>query len=397
MIGGACLLAAMAPAASAQERYTLRPGDTLEIWVAQDEQFSRSVTVGPDGRLSLPLVGHLNAEGQTVEDLEAQVREGLRKYYAEDLDLAIMLEADPAHLPSIFVTGEVTNPGAYPYRPGMTVLHAVTLAGGLYRSPLAASDVDRSIVLEGAIAAAQRRGVELTFTIARLTAELEGGNALAVAEDTGFKVGEAELAEIRQRAQALLDMRIAEGTASTAMAESLKATTGRVVDAVRSQREAVVRRQELSRMRIESAETLVERGHMQRALLLEQQSNLAAIDGVASQLEGELATAQAAVVTEAERADALNRERRIEIATELNEARQALDVLKSELADNQRALAVYMVEGSRQSADEAPTYRILRTTESEVVELEGRREMVVVPGDLVEVVRTGNASLATRQ
>jgi protein involved in polysaccharide export with SLBB domain len=393
----ALILAAcgLAPAVQAQEAYTLRPGDVLEFWVAQDEQLNRSVTVGPDGRLSLPMVGHLNVEGRTVDEVEHDVTERLRRYYADSLDIAIMLQPHPSHLPAVFVAGEVAEPGVFPYRPGMTVLHAMTLAGGPFRSPLSVSDVDRSILLRSEIEAAQKEGAELSFAIARIEAELAGSNEILPPADLPFDLSEAQLVDILAREQRLLDMRLAALGTAAGVAGQLREANTQSVESIRQQRQTIDRRRQLLEERMAATATLVERGHMQRSLLLEHQGELAALDGLAGELEAQIAAAQALAIQDASSEDARANERQIELVTELNDARRRLEALNARLADNRRALAVYERDdsGSR-PANAALAYRIMRTTDGTSIEMDASPMTMLMPGDLVEVMKVSGVGQA---
>jgi polysaccharide biosynthesis/export protein ExoF len=391
----ALLLSLAVTPAKAQEAYTLRPGDILEFWVAQDEQLNRSVTIGPDGRLSLPLVGHLAVEGKTVDEVEADVVERLRRYYTDNLDIAVMLQPHPSHLPAVFVAGEVTEPGVFPFRPGMTVLHAITLAGGPYRTPLAASDVDRSILLKSEIDAAQKSGAELSFQIARLEAELAGTDQIVAPRNLVFELSEAQLAEIGEREQRLLDLRIAARTSLSSVSNDVRQMNERSIEAVRQQRGIIDRRRVLLEERVASSTTLVERGHMQRSQLLEQQGGLAELDGEAGELEAQIATAEASAIEEASREDVLSGERRVEIMTELNETRRDLEALKARLEDNRRALTVYERDSAGNSQEAALGYRIMRAIDGTSTEIDASALTALLPGDLVEVIKTTNAVSAS--
>ncbi len=386
------LLCVAAAQVNAQEAYTLRPGDVLEFWVAQDEQLNRSVTIGPDGRLSLPLVGHLTVEGKTVDEVEADVIDRLRPYYTDSLDIAVMLQPHPSHLPSVFVAGEVEEPGVFPYRPGMTVLHAITLAGGPYRTPLVARDVDRSILLKSEIDAAQKTGAEISFAIARLEAELAGSDRVVAPSNLAFELSEAQLAEIGEREQRLLDLRIAARTSASNVLSEVREMTTRGIEAVRQQRGIIDRRRELQAERVASATTLVERGHMQRSQLLEQQGGLAAIDGEAGELEAQIAAAEASAIEEANRDGVLSGERQVELMTELNDARRQLEALNARLGDNRRALAVYERDSAGNSQEAPFAYRIMRTIEGTSTQIDASTLTALLPGDLVEVMKISSAT-----
>ncbi|MFT4180402.1 MAG: polysaccharide biosynthesis/export family protein [Rhizobium sp.] len=110
-----------------QEAYKLGPGDILQISVFGVADFTRRVTVNIDGNISVPFLGELHGEGLTIGDLRVALTNGLRKDgRIQSADVSVeMVELRP-----FYISGDVSRPGAVPYRPGLTVRHAIALAGG---------------------------------------------------------------------------------------------------------------------------------------------------------------------------------------------------------------------------------------------------------------------------
>ena len=134
------MLVGLFGAASAQTpAYRLQPGDTLAVTVWQDSKLDRQVVVGPDGTISFPLAGHLQASGQTLQSVEAELRKRLQANYNTQLDITVSLAATtPGQSTStIFITGEVNKPGPYPFVPPTDILQALASSGGF--SPFAAT------------------------------------------------------------------------------------------------------------------------------------------------------------------------------------------------------------------------------------------------------------------
>jgi polysaccharide export outer membrane protein len=141
-IGLAILAVLLAGAAQAQSVYTIRPGDTLEISVLEDANLNRQVLVRPDGRISIPLVGDVVAAGQTPEALKAAITSGLASSFSIAPNVTVALASvavptvtgpiAPATI-SVYILGEVGNPGAFEMKPGTTMLQALSIAGGLGR------------------------------------------------------------------------------------------------------------------------------------------------------------------------------------------------------------------------------------------------------------------------
>ena len=122
-----CAHPTVIPKTSENEPYRIGREDVLEIAVWRDPDLSRTVPVRPDGLISLPMVGELQAAGKSPAELENNVRTRLEPYVKEPKVTVIVREANSSR---VFVTGEVQKPGAYPMRGRVSVVQAVALAGG---------------------------------------------------------------------------------------------------------------------------------------------------------------------------------------------------------------------------------------------------------------------------
>ena len=107
--------------------YRIGPQDVLRIDVWKETEISRSVPVRPDGKISLPLLNDVQASGLTAMELSNNITEGLKKFINNPQVTVSVTEINSRR---VYVSGEVTRPGAYPLLPNMTVLQALTSAGG---------------------------------------------------------------------------------------------------------------------------------------------------------------------------------------------------------------------------------------------------------------------------
>jgi polysaccharide biosynthesis/export protein len=114
--------------ASADDDYVIGSEDTIEVLVWKNADLSRVVNVRPDGKISLPLIGDVQAAGLTVTQLNTEITEKLKKYYKEPPQVSVILQQVNSY--SIYILGEVRNPGKYLVKSGTTFLQAITLAGG---------------------------------------------------------------------------------------------------------------------------------------------------------------------------------------------------------------------------------------------------------------------------
>jgi polysaccharide export outer membrane protein len=113
--------------ATTDASYKIGPQDVLRIDVWKETELSRSVPVRPDGKISLPLLNDVQAAGLTAMELRNVITEGLQKFINSPQVTVTVTETNSRR---VYVTGEVSRPGAYPLLPNMTALQALTGAGG---------------------------------------------------------------------------------------------------------------------------------------------------------------------------------------------------------------------------------------------------------------------------
>src|SRR5262249_10338414 len=109
------------------DEYRLGPGDKLRIEVYKDPQLSQSVQIRPDGKITLPLVGDIDATGRTPIELRDQVAQALKEFMNNPTVTVIVVEAVASQ---VFVMGEVSHPGSMQLHGPTTILQAIAMAGG---------------------------------------------------------------------------------------------------------------------------------------------------------------------------------------------------------------------------------------------------------------------------
>lgn len=109
------------------EDYIIGPEDVLEITVWRNSDLSKVVTVRPDGKVSLPLIGDVEAVGKSAGQLAELIATRLKEY-KENPQVSIVVQQVNSY--AIYVMGEITRPGKFPLKSKTTLLQAITLAGG---------------------------------------------------------------------------------------------------------------------------------------------------------------------------------------------------------------------------------------------------------------------------
>jgi polysaccharide biosynthesis/export protein len=108
-------------------RYVIGAQDVLDVNVWKEPDLTREVPVRPDGKISLPLLNDVQAAGLTPTELAARITTGLDKFMTSPQVTVIVSQINSQR---VYIIGEVTRAGAYSLLPGMTVLQALSNAGG---------------------------------------------------------------------------------------------------------------------------------------------------------------------------------------------------------------------------------------------------------------------------
>lgn len=130
-----CAFTLFSLAARAQQPadYPLRPGDQVEVAVWKEPDLTRTVIIRPDGKLSFPLTGEIAASGRTVAQVQTELSNRLKAYIPEPV-VTVSLTGLAGN--TVYVIGQVNKPGVYIMNPQLTILQALSVAGGM--TPFAA-------------------------------------------------------------------------------------------------------------------------------------------------------------------------------------------------------------------------------------------------------------------
>lgn len=244
---------------------TLAPQQTLEIRIGRWDPIKETYTdwdavggaflISSAGTVTLPLIGNLQTAGMTPDALGAEIsqrvqnRMGLR---GEVQAIVTITEFAP-----IYVLGDVSTPGAYPHAPQMTVLQALSLAGGINELNSALVRGERSAL--NAIGTYRVMELELLrrlATLARLEAEEAGSEMDPPAELLAAPLG----AELLDQERRIMESQQSAYASSLAQIDELEALLQERINRLSTQAELRQRQQKLLEEELENASSLVERG-----------------------------------------------------------------------------------------------------------------------------------------
>jgi protein involved in polysaccharide export with SLBB domain len=395
-----CLLATLSGASA--EDYRLGVQDRIRVtvhewraslgevhdWKAITGEF----TIGASGAISLPLIGSIPAAGHRPEELADIVSRRLQAKVglAAPPDTAV----EVVQFRPFYVVGRVERPGEFPYRPGLNVLQAISVAGGLHRlSDPALLRIDReAISAEGSVNALQAEADQLMMRRARLRAELENSDTIVFPPELSRRGADGATAELMKQEQLIMRARIDGLRTQTDALLELKNLLTKEVSSLGARLELKDRQLSLIRKELDNVGALVSKG----LAVVPRQFSLERAEAEIENSRLELDTALLRARQEISRADRsiieMRSNRRNEILVDLRqteakleETLQRLDTARRLVAENKDFAAEFGAAGPRDQDPQA-VFTIIRGTGSEAVETEVSETAPVRPGDLLKVI-----------
>ena len=125
--------AAMAQAPAPEHSYRIGPNDILNIFVWKEADLTRDVTVMPDGKITYPLIGEITAQGQTASELKKTITDKLQNFVTAP-EVTVIVRESRSQM--IYTICKLVRPGQLPLTPNMTVMQALSAAGGFAPRPI---------------------------------------------------------------------------------------------------------------------------------------------------------------------------------------------------------------------------------------------------------------------
>ncbi|MEM1383240.1 MAG: polysaccharide biosynthesis/export family protein [Pseudomonadota bacterium] len=356
---------------------------TYENWTALTGEY----TVGPTGLISLPIAGDMRAAGLTTNELAFQISERLqtRVSLAEPPSAAVeVVEFRP-----IYVIGDVDNPGQHAFSPGMTVVQAMALAGGLRTLVEGGVSPTEVIRTRGSFLSSRVELARLRAREIRLSAESEGVEELRFPTGIPHPDGSEAMQAVFLEEQTIFDARREALEREVGSIEDLQSLLNAELEALDAK--GIGLNAQLARVRkaVGDLESLVDRGLARSPVLLDLQRTLVDLEGRELDLQTSSFRARQRL-SEADRDIIDLRARRsTEAVVELQKARAQIELLK-ERAGTMQEMLVEM--GAASTLDEVAETRVdftvLRQTEAGLEEMWVGRDARVQPSDVIEVKLT---------
>jgi protein involved in polysaccharide export with SLBB domain len=241
--------------------YRLGVSDRLKIKVQEWPDLTGEYAVTPDGSISLPLIGYINAVGLRVKELAQEISDRLQQRAggAERPFAAVeIIQFRPYS-----ILGDVQRPGEYPYRPGLTVLQAIGVAGGYYRTDLGLQllRLDRDVALaKGDIRTLLLKQNRLVARASRLTAALAGQENVPIPPELVNQKDDPAISAIVESERAALALENDTARSEALALENIRSLYQREIGSLRGQVEALTQEQGTIQQQLKELRALSARG-----------------------------------------------------------------------------------------------------------------------------------------
>jgi len=363
--------------------------DAIELDFVQFEELSGEYLIGQDGNVMLPLIGNVAASGQTPADLAASISAAVHQKVGLSQPPSATVEI--LRYRPIYVLGDVARPGAYEFRPGLSAVQAVALAGGLYRlSSEGSGELLAAIRTSGNFRELGMDRARMQLRAARLQAESNEAETFQRPEGLTSPGGEAALAAMFEQEQILFTSRrdtlaraVEELTAARDLLETEIAAREEKMSGLQNQLE-------LAREAANNMQTLVEKGLARRENLFLLQQRLTELEARALDSETGIYRAQQEISKLTRDETDLVAARRLETLRELQSTEAEIDRLSTREAVNRRILretdaGAALANDVVEETTAIVRYQILRDAGQGAEPLPADRTTVLQPLDVLEI------------
>lgn len=375
--------------------YQLGTMDKLRIRVAEWQTAEGAIrdwsvvsgdyTIGPSGSLSLPFVGDLPASGKTTDAIAQEIGVALQKQFGlKDRPSA---SVELAQFRPVFLTGDVENPGEYPFAPNLTVVKAVSIAGGLRRADAGQRFARDFINAKGDAVVYTTERNRLIARKARLQAETSKSDTIEMPQELkDLPEAKALLAS----EMALMNTRKKRLTLQLQALDDLKSLLQAEIESLGKKTETQTRQLELAKEDRDKVENLAEKGLALSARKMAAEQRAADTEATLLDIDTNILKAKQDISQANQDEITLRNDWDAKLSQELQDTESELDTLNLKIATSD----ALMSEALAQSNDAARfdpqnaasiSYSIVREVDGQSKELPVTENSTLQPGDLIRV------------
>jgi exopolysaccharide production protein ExoF len=399
----ACLALSLAfPQMASADEYRLGSQDKLNIRVAEWQTvegtfrdwsaINGEYSVGPDGTLSVPFVGEMAAAGKTTSEIAKAIGDALqRKLALSDKPEA---SVEMAQFRPFYISGEVQTPGQFPYVPELTVLKAISVAGGIRRNADYGAQLGKDLVTaKGSYDIYGDQRLRLIVRRARIDADIAGKSNFDVPKEVA---DDPKLPGIVADEMAILTSDQKNLKLKLQALDDLKGVLQAEIESLQKKITNQQRQVDLAKQQLSSIGPLAQKGLVANTRVLSSEQSIADLEGQVLDYETAILTAKQSISKATQDAiDAENTQSsnlvaaRQQTEADLNEATLKVNMQKGLIAEATDPAASVIGNSNDQPS---LTYALVRKVDGKTSEIAATEDTPVLPGDVIKVKLAPTAS-----
>jgi polysaccharide biosynthesis/export protein ExoF len=372
------------------EEYVLGVGDRLKVKVQEWPDLGGEYSVTADGFVSLPLLGNINVAGRRLDDLGREISDLLQRRGSGAERPFAALEI--VRYRPFSILGDVQRPGEYPYRPGLTVLEAVGMAGGYYRPEIGLLRLDRDMALaKGDIRALSAKQNRLLARETRLAAALAERDQMPVPVELQGNQDTPEISAILESERAALALDRDDARSDDEALEKVRSLYLNEIDSLRGQVNALTQERDGIQEQLKQLRALSAKGLALSPTLFSLERSFAQVVNQAESIGTSIVRAQQNITLAEQQTQERSFKRRRDNGRELQQTRDELTEIRARL----RTAGDLLVEAQISAPAEARKLLAERSDESRftLIRKDGETMQViaadettrVLPDDIIKV------------
>ena len=373
--------------------YIIRADDKLKIKIFQYPELSGEYTVSANGTISIAAIGEVSVDGFSTKEIanrisERFVKAGLSEKPGTSVEV---LQSRP-----VYVLGDVQKPGEYPFRPGVTVLQAVSFAGGWLRfTDVGLMRVEReTITIKGELRNLVKKYYQLVAHRSRLNAELMMNRDVEFSSDLERQArSDGTLSQLLDEERSLLNIRVEAMKNQIESLEKARALYEREIEAVSRQIQASRVQYDSVGRELKDVKALAEKGLATATRVMGVERMQAQIEMNEQGYQTLILRARQNISQVDQRIFDLKSERNASLTAELQKTRIDLDEVGGKFETNQSLLmeAQLMVPtlvGNSDGVVEVRSLTVVRVQDGKALSIEADENTELLPGDVLRVQRS---------
>lgn len=372
------LIFAAPPASVLAGDFRLGVSDRVKIKVQEWPDLAGEYTVNPDGVVSLPLIGSINVVGLNLSDLAREISDRLQRR-SEKTERAFAAVEIAQYRP-FAILGDVQKPGQYPYRPGLTVLEAISVAGGYYRPELGILQLGASSDITSQSAKLNR----LTAREARLSAAIDGREDIPLPPEFAKK-NDPEIAATMKSEQAALALETEMTRIEQAGFETIKSLYQNEIGSLRGQVGALSQEKESIRTQLDQLRAMAAKGLALSPTLFALERSFAQVSNEQMSAETAIVRAQESISLAEQRVTDLRQQRRRAATGELGKTRDDIADARAKVMAATQVLGMGQTSERSSQIAQRPSFTILRKEGEAMREIVADEMTLVAPDDVIKV------------